>query len=452
MEETPAMKRELRAACAAGAFLLSACGGNNGPAGDKTRSGDDWVGVWAAAPYGPYPAGPLSSALPVDPLGYTTYFPDDQARDQSFRMVVHPTRGGSTLRVRLSNLMGTQPLRLEPVRVARRAAGPALVPGTDALARFDGADGVTIAPGAEAISDAVELPYADGDDLAISFRVVGDSGPITWHAVSFGLNYVSLPGSGDVTADPTGIAFTQLSLGWFFVSGVDVRAPEADGAIVTLGDSITDGAYEVPETNTRWPDFLAQRLDAAGVDMAVLNQGINSNTVTEAAVFDGEVFKGPAAEARFERDVLDRSGVRAVVIFEGTNDLTSGIRGDAVYAGLRRLAKRAHAAGLCVVMGTLMPRDDLLFGWDRATMESERQAVNALIRADADIEGIADFDAVMANPLDPTRPNPLYYSPDLLHPTSIGFQIMADAVPLEALVPPPLGRCAPGSPPQLTGR
>jgi len=429
------------AALAALALLLAACGGSDTGTEKMAQRDDSWVGVWAAAPYGPYPAGPLSSALPIDPLGFTTYFPDDQASDQSFRMVVHPTRGGSTLRIRLSNLMGTQPVRFEPVRVARRAAGPALVPGTDSAVLFDGADGITIAPGAEAISDAVELAYADGDDLAISFRVVGTSGAITWHAVSFGLNYVSLPGSGDVTADPSGALFTQLSLGWFFVSGVDVLAPEADGAIVTLGDSITDGAYEIPETNTRWPDFLAQRLDAAGVDMAVLNQGINSNTVTEAAVFDGEVFKGPAAEARFDRDVLGRSGVRAIVIFEGTNDLTSGIRGDAVYAGLRRLADRAQAAGLCVVMGTLMPRDDLIFGWDRATMESERQTVNALIRADENLQGLADFDAAMGNPLDPTRPNPLYYSPDLLHPTSVGFQVMANAVPLEALVPPPLGRC-----------
>ncbi len=436
------MRHEMRAALAVLTLLLAACSGKDSSAGDKIVRDDAWVGVWAAAPYGPYPAGPLSSALPIDPLEYTTYFPDDQAQDQSFRMVVHPTRGGRTLRVRLSNLMGTQPVRFEPVRVARRAAGPALVPGTNTSVLFGGATGVTVAPGAEAISDAVELAFIDGDDLAISFQVVGASGPITWHAVSFGLNYVSLPGSGDVTGDPSGALFTQLSLGWFFVSGVDVLAPESDGAVVTLGDSITDGAYEVPETNTRWPDFLAQRLDATGVDMAVLNQGINSNTVTEAAVFEGEVFKGPAAETRFERDVLERSGVRAVVIFEGTNDLAAGISGDAIHAGLRRLADRAHSAGLCLVLGTLMPRDDLLFGWDRATMESERQTVNALIRADTTVDGIADFDAVMSNPLDPTRPNPLFYSPDLLHPTSIGFQIMANAVPLEALVPPPVGRCA----------
>lgn len=427
--------------------LLNACDGVPGSersinAGGGTSSSVEWTGAWAAAPYGPYPSGPLSALpLPVDPLALTTLslFPDRQSHDQSFRMIVHPTIGGSRLRIRLSNLMGDRPLVFSTVQVARRLAGPALVPGTVTPVNFGGADRVEIAMGAEAISDAVPLAFARGDDLAISFHVAGDSGPLTWHAVSFSLNFVGPPGL-DVTADPTGGAFAaQPTVGWFFVSGVDVPANEALGSIVTLGDSITDGAYEVPETNTRWPDFLSQRLAAQGIVMGVLNQGINSNTVTAAAY--SETWQGPPAELRFDRDVLQRSGVRSIVLFEGTNDLTAGIKADAIYAGLRGLVDRAHAAGLCVVLGTIMPRDDLIFGWDRATMESERQALNAMIRA-TPVEGIADFDAAMGSRLDPTRPNPVYYSPDLLHPTSLGFSVMANAVPLEALVPPPAGTCA----------
>ena len=435
-----------RAAAALLGLLLAACGGG-GEDNPEARYQDSareagWVGAWAAAPYGPYPQGPLSSVLPVDPLGAITLFEQQQAREQSFRMVVHPTLGGQRLRLRFSNLMGDRPLQLQPVSLALRAAGPALLPGRARPVLFDGQPGVRIAPGAEAISDPLDFSYAYGQDLAVSFHVVGDSGPMTWHAVSFGLNYVSLPGSGDRTADPSGLLFGQTSLGWFFLSGIDVYAPDSPGSLVMLGDSITDGAYEVPETNTRWPDFVAARLDALGANMGVLNQGINSNTVTRAGILEGELYKGPAAEDRFPRDVLDRSGVRALLLFEGTNDLTSGVSGEALYAGLRRLVDRAHAAGLCVVLGTLMPRDDLLFGWDRATMEDQRQWVNARIRSDGGIEGVADFDAVMGSPLDASRPNPLLYFPDLLHPNSLGFYVMAQAVPLEALVPPPLGRCA----------
>lgn len=428
-------------------LLLAACAGGEDSAADQagyqaSLHEAGWVGAWSAAPYGPYPQGPLSSVLPVDPLGAITLFENQQAREQSFRMVVHPTLGGQRLRLRFSNLMGDRPLHLEPVSVALRAAGPALLPGSAKPVLFAGQPGVLIAPGAEAISDPLDFAYDYGQDLAVSFHVVGESGPMTWHAVSFGLNYVSLPGSGDRTADATGLLFGQTSLGWFFLSGVDVHAPDSPGSLVMLGDSITDGAYEVPETNTRWPDFLAARLDALSANMGVLNQGINSNTVTRAGILEGELFKGPAAEDRFQRDVLDRSGVRGLLLFEGTNDLTSGVSGEALYAGLRRLVDRAHAAGLCVVLGTLMPRDDLLFGWDRASMEEQRQWVNARIRSDGGVEGIADFDAVMGSPLNATRPHPLLYSPDLLHPSSAGFYVMAQAVPLEALAPPPVGRCA----------
>jgi hypothetical protein len=147
---------------------------------------------------------------------------------------------------------------------------------------------------------------------------------------------------------------------------------------------------------------------------------------------------------RFDRDVLARAGVKSLVIFEGTNDLTAGATAEEIIDGLKQLVDRAHAAGLCVVLGTIMPRDDLIFGWDRATLEEPRQVVNAAIRMmaeDGTVEGLADFDAVMGSPLDPTRPNPVLYSPDLLHPTTVGFSMMVDAVPLEDLVPPPVGQC-----------
>ncbi|TXH05969.1 MAG: SGNH/GDSL hydrolase family protein [Nevskiaceae bacterium] len=428
------------------AALLAACGSSSPSASGGVAARDGWVGAWAAAPYGPYPLGPLSgdAATPV-PAGVAlplpSVLPNDHASDQSFRMIVHPTLGGEVARVRLSNLVGDRPVHFDAVHLAHSLAQntPAIVPGSDVALRFGGAPGVTLAPGAEAVSDAVPFSFAVGDDLAVSFHVAGESGAITWHAVSFGVNYLSLPGAGDTTADPTGLSFTQPSVGWFFLSGVDVQRRDGAGAIVTLGDSITDGAYTV--LNTRWPDDFAHRLQAQGIAMSVLNEGINSNTVTVAGTPPGAEFKGPPAVTRFGRDVLQRAGVRALVIFEGTNDFTAGQKADAIFAGIRSLVARAHAAGLCVVVGTIMPRNDLTFGWNAATMEPEREKLNTLLRAQTDIEGLADFDAVMRSPLDATQPNPAYYSPDLLHPTPVGTQVMADAVPLAALVPPPAGTC-----------
>ncbi|PTU31563.1 GDSL-type esterase/lipase family protein [Stenotrophobium rhamnosiphilum] len=427
---------------------LSGCAQSSSPDGaSENKSG--WIGAWGAAPYGPYPLGPLSGVLPLPPEialpPIPTALPNNHALDQSFRMIVHPTIGGEQVRVRLSNLMGDKPVTFSPVRIAKRllVTGPVLVPNTDTPVLFDGRTSVTVAAGAEAISDPASFSYGVGDDLAISFHVQGESGAITWHAVSFALNYVSLPSSGDVTGDVTGLSFIQPTVGWFFLTGLDVLAPESPGTIVAIGDSITDGAYIVPETNTRWPDFFAQRLQSAGIAMGVLNEGINSNTVTTATSPDGDEFKGPPAVLRFKRDVLQRPGVRSVVIFEGTNDLSDGAKAEDVFAGIRSLVKRAHAAGLCVVVGTIMPRIGTpIAPWDAAMMDPERQKLNAMIRAQTDIEGVADFDKAMESPLLPGQPNVPYYFPDQLHPNSVGTLIMANSVPLEALVPPPAGNCS----------
>ena len=37
------------------------------------------------------------------------------------------------------------------------------------------------------------------------------------------------------------------------------------GAVVAFGDSITDGTRSTPDTNNRWPDHLARRLLAQGL-------------------------------------------------------------------------------------------------------------------------------------------------------------------------------------------
>jgi len=428
-------------------LVLSACSQSSSPdvsAGNKTA----WIGAWGAAPYGPYPLGPLSGLLPL-PEGVAlppipSYLPNNHAVDQSFRMIVHPTIGGTQIRVRLSNLMGDRPVIFSPVRIAKSllVTGPALMPNTDTPVLFAGNPSVTVAAGAEAVSDPLAFSYSYGDDLAISLHVQGESGAITWHAVSFSLNYVSLPSAGDVTGDVTGLSFIQPTLGWFFISGIDVLAPQSPGTIVAIGDSITDGAYIVPETNTRWPDFFAQRLQGAGIAMGVLNEGINSNTVTVAGSPPGNEYEGPPAVLRFQRDVLQRPGVRSVVIFEGTNDLSAGVQAEEVFAGIRSLVERAHAAGLCVVVGTIMPRSNTpIAPWNAATMDPQRIKLNQWIRAQTDVEGIADFDKAMESPLIPGTPNSAYYFVDQLHPNSLGTLVMSNAVPLEALVPPPAGNC-----------
>lgn len=404
---------------------------------------DGWVGVWATAPYGPYPGGPLASSAPAPYASLTSpgAFPDNQARDQSFRMIVRPTLGGKKTRVRLSNLLGTNDVVISEVRIGLRLAGSAVIRGTDTPVRFGGQAKLVMAPGIEAVSDPVDFAFTPSDDVAVSFHIEGNSGPMTWHAISFDVQYLTAQGAGNVTADSSGTAYAETSVGWFFITGIDVLREDALGSIVAIGDSITDGAYIVPSSNTRWTDLLARRLQTANIPMGVLNEGINSNRVSGTSP---SAYAGDPAVLRFDRDVLERAGVRSVVIFEGTNDLGGSTTVDQVVEALDGLIDRAHKAHLCVVLGTITPRNDVALGYDRASKEPKRLAVNQWIREQGQsgrVEGIADFDAVMGTITDPAYPNPALYFPDLLHPNSAGFSLMAEAVPIEALAPPPAGKC-----------
>ena len=113
-------------------------------------------------------------------------------------------------------------------------------------------------------------------DVAVSFFVVSHSGA-TCHQSGFQTNYQA---SGDVAGDKTLTGTTNGS--YFFLSNLDVQSPSAEGAVVTLGASITDGYGSRGDVNRRWPNDLAVRLGMAGRSVGVLNQGISGDGVANA--------------------------------------------------------------------------------------------------------------------------------------------------------------------------
>src|SRR5882762_1327262 len=81
-------------------------------------SGTQWIGTWAAAPQ------------PFMPGGLKTF------RNQTLRLIVHTSIGGTKLRIRLSNAYGDRPLILGGAHVARRTAGPDVEPTSDRTLTF----------------------------------------------------------------------------------------------------------------------------------------------------------------------------------------------------------------------------------------------------------------------------------------------------------------------------
>jgi lysophospholipase L1-like esterase len=222
---------------------------------------------------------------------------------------------------------------------------------------------------------------------------------------------------------------------------VDVTSSDpAAATIVTLGDSITDGANSTSSANHRWPDFLAVRLQAAGIgNLGVANSGISGNRILHDALLS--ITAGVNAVDRFGRDVLEQPGAKYVIILLGINDIgqpgttsapaTDAVSADDVIFGLQQMADRAHEMGLQVFGCTLTPfAVTTLVDYYSTDKDAVRQAVNAWIRSGVAFDAVIDFDLVIRDPNNPLSYLPAYDSGDHLHPNDAGYQAMANAIDL----------------------
>jgi lysophospholipase L1-like esterase len=387
--------------------LLSTAAAAPGASG-RAETAPRWTGTWEAAPSGTAPALP----------------------GVSIRNVVHTSVGGSAARIRVSNRLGSAPLRLDAVTVALRrgtgATGAEAVPGSLRIATFSGAASVTVPVGEDRVTDAVPLRVPADADLLITVHTSADCGPATYHRTALQTNYLAR--NGNRAADTSGAAYTTTVSHWYYVTGVDVLRPAVAGSVVALGDSLTDGTGTSQGTNHRWPDLLSERLRAlpASRRPGVLNAGIAGNRL----LLDGV---GPSALARLDADVLTRTDARTVIVLEGVNDLkdTPGRTDPAAFVrAYRQIVTRAHAHGLRVIGATLTP-----FGGHRRwtpARERLRHEINALIRGGI-FDGIADFDRAVRDPARPDRILPDYDPGDHLHFNDAGAKALADAIDPAAL-------------------
>jgi lysophospholipase L1-like esterase len=313
-----------------------------------------------------------------------------------------------------------------------RDKGPAIVAGSGRKLSFGGSEGVVIAAGAVAYSDAVELSVPPLADVTVSFHLPGDvpaSFAITGRYARQ-TNYISPPGNyAAATVMPVG----NLTDQWFFLCGVDVLAPSDALGIVALGDSLTDGNISTIDAFCRWPDQLARRLNArAGRPAGVMNNGLGGNRVLHD-------LRGDSGLRRFDRDVLAQPGVSHVIVMLGTNDLRNRwakpdeeVTAADVIAGLAQMALRAHAAGIKIIGATLTPFGNETYmanAWN-PTREMHRVAINTWIRQSGAFDGVADFDAALRDPDIPTQMHAVNDCGDGLHPSDVGYCKMADAIDL----------------------
>jgi len=379
----------------------------------RGRESSAWVSTWGASP-----------SDPADALD-----------GQTIREHVRLSLGGDRIRIRLSNRFGSGDLQVGAVHVALHGTGSGTLPGTDRVVTFSDQPSVTLTKGGLAVSDEIALTVKALDEISVSIFLPGDTGPLTIHQLGVSTTYISPP--GDFTASAV-MPVATTSLSRYLLAEVEVRR-SAGVALVTLGDSITDGFASTVDANRRWPDFLAERLrsqqmaDPNMKPVSVVNEGISGNRLLHDIA-------GPNAQERLDRDVLSKSHVKWMTILEGINDL--GFPGSVepnaprvtfkqIIGAYHEFIARAHAAKLKIYGCTLTPFEGTTFaGYFAPDKEEVRQAVNSWIRNSGQFDAVIDFDKAIRDPSHPTRMLPAYDSGDHLHPNDLGYLVMANSVPL----------------------
>lgn len=384
---------------------------NYGCANTQTSQQSQWVGTWSTSPQLVEPHN-----MPPSP-GLT---------NNTLRQIVRVSIGGDTLRVKFSNTFSSNPVTLQQVQIAASTGGSSIDPSTIKELNFSGNTEVTMKPGSSVYSDPIAFNLKPRMDLAITIYFGQTSPDITGHPGSRTTSYLM---EGNHVSDT--VFYGKQTDHWYVINTIEVKAPLTSAAIVTLGNSITDGRGSGTNKQNRWPDILSENLlkHPETQHISVLNQGIGGNCVLRQCL-------GPSALDRFDRDVLGQNGVKWLIILEGVNDI--GQTSDSTSASqtaqklinaYKEMIQKAHKHNIKVYGATIMPFGKSFYYTD--FRESARKTVNNWIRNSGQFDAIIDFDKAVQNPQHPTEMREDLHDGDYLHPNEKGHKVMGDIIDLK---------------------
>ena len=393
-------------------MLLASCGTSSSIVQNDSKNQQKWVGSWSTAPQ-------LVEPRNVPPAPGLT--------GNTLRQIISPSLGGKSIRLKFSNAFSDLPVEMISVEIAIVTEQPLVKTSTVKTLKFNGSPEVTMPAGEAVFSDALAFEFEARDRLAITIKFGKTAEKITGHPGSRTTSYL-VEGNENIKENAFENAITTDH--WYIINTLDVMAGKEASAVAILGNSITDGRGSGTNKQNRWPDILAERLTqhSRTKNIGVLNMGIGGNAVLRGGL-------GPTGLNRFDRDILNQSSIKYLIILEGVNDLGATPDSTAAFKVANKLIeayktmiKKAHAQNIKVYGGTITPIQKSFYYKD--FREQARQKVNIWIRNSSAFDAVIDFAKVLESPEEPNVIAKNLQSGDYLHPNEKGYEVMGEAVDL----------------------
>ncbi|MBQ0049213.1 MAG: lipase [Bacteroidales bacterium] len=346
------------------------------------------------------------------------------AKDITLRYPLTLCFGGSALRMRFSNLTGTEPVTLSKVSVMLHAQHLPLT--------FGSQRSLTLQPGQEAESDVLPCSVELGDVLELSIYLADYTQMNAGTLITGPLSRGSYSYGDFCEADCLPLERTRHTNWFYFLNTVDILTRPDHHALVCYGDSITAQS---------WPDCLSRQVAQAGINsVSIIRRAVSGTRILrqyDCITYQAYGLKG-ATRFPIEMNV---AGASTVLIQHGINDIIHPVGVDvnpfrpwsdmpsldALQQGVEQLyVAHARKLGLQVWSGTLLPIE----GWRTYSEERDqlRCAFNEWLRQSPLFDRCVDFDLAVRNPHRPTAFAPGFDSGDHLHPSEAAYEAMAAAV------------------------
>lgn len=349
------------------------------------------------------------------------------ARDLTLRYPLLMVFSGDCLRLRFSNLTGTEPVTLSKVIVAIEGHDEKL-PLT-----FNNQKEAVIEPGREITSDNLPINITAGDTLNVSIYLAQFTQMNAGTLITGPLSHAQYAYGDYAEADTLPADLSRKTNWFYFLNTAEIRTLSSNRALICYGDSITAQS---------WPDHLTLRTINEGFhNVAIIRRAVSGTRILrqyDCITYQAYGLKG-ATRFPIEMNV---PGADTVIIQHGINDIIHPVGVEVnpfrpwsdmptikdLTDGVKNIyIDHARSIGLKIWSGTLLPIE----GWRTytETRDTLRRDFNDWLRTSPLFDGCVDFDAAVRDSAHPSRFRPGYDSGDHLHPSDTAYQAMAAAIP-----------------------